>query len=28
MCTHDEDRYSCYFGLDVPTGKSTNGAIC
>jgi hypothetical protein len=28
MCTHDEDGYSCYFGLDVPTGKSTNGAIC
>lgn len=28
MCTHDEDGYSCYFGLDVPTGKSTLGAIC
>ena len=28
MCTHDEDGYSCYFGLDVPTGKSTYGAIC
>jgi hypothetical protein len=28
MCTHDEDGYSCYFGLDVPTGKSTNGSIC
>jgi hypothetical protein len=28
MCTHDEDGYSCYFGLNVPTGKSINGAIC
>lgn len=28
MCTHDEDGYSCYFGLDVRTGKSTLGAIC
>lgn len=28
MCTHDEDGYSCYFGLDVPRGKSTYGAIC
>jgi hypothetical protein len=28
MCTHDEDGYSCYFGLNVPTGKSTYGAIC
>lgn len=28
MCTRDEDGYSCYFGLDVPTGKSTYGAIC
>jgi hypothetical protein len=23
-----EDGYACYFGLDVPTGKSTNGSIC
>lgn len=28
MCTYDEDGFSCYFGLDVPTGKSTHGAIC
>jgi hypothetical protein len=28
MCTNDEDGYSCYFGLDVATGKSTKGAIC
>jgi hypothetical protein len=28
-CTWDKgDGYSCYFGLDVPTGKSTNGSIC
>lgn len=28
-CTHTKDHgYSCYLGLDVPTGKSTNGAIC
>jgi hypothetical protein len=28
-CTHTrEDGYACYFGLDVPTGKSTNGSIC
>jgi hypothetical protein len=28
-CTYTKDEgYSCYFGLDVPTGKSTNGAIC
>jgi len=23
-----EDGYACYFGLDVPTGKSTHGSIC
>lgn len=23
-----DDGYACYFGLDVPTGKSTNGSIC
>lgn len=23
-----EDGHVCYFGLDVPTGKSTNGSIC
>jgi hypothetical protein len=23
-----DDGYSCYFGLDVPTGKSTHGTIC
>jgi hypothetical protein len=28
VCTHDEDGYLCYFGLDVPTGKSTYGSIC
>ena len=22
------DGYSCYFGLNVPTGKSTYGSIC
>ncbi|MBQ5939815.1 hypothetical protein [Massilia sp. AB1] len=27
-CTQDQDGYSCYFGLDVPTGKSTHGSIC
>jgi hypothetical protein len=28
-CTYTkENGYACYFGLDVPTGKSTNGAIC
>jgi len=28
-CTYKkEDGYSCYFGLDVPTGKSTYGANC
>jgi hypothetical protein len=28
-CVWDKrDGYSCYFGLDVPTGKSTYGAIC
>ncbi|NVM76866.1 hypothetical protein FHW83_002667 [Duganella sp. SG902] len=28
-CVWDKrDGYICYFGLDVPTGKSTNGAIC
>lgn len=28
-CIWDKgDGYSCYFGLDVPTGKSTNGTIC
>ena len=28
LCTHDQDGYLCYFGLNVPTGESTNGAIC
>jgi hypothetical protein len=23
-----DDGYTCYLGLDVPTGKSTHGAIC
>lgn len=23
-----DDGYACYFGLDVPTGKSINGSIC
>jgi hypothetical protein len=23
-----DDGYACYFGLDVPTGKSTYGSIC
>jgi hypothetical protein len=28
-CIWDKgDGYVCYFGLDVPTGKSTNGSIC
>lgn len=28
-CVWDKhDGYSCYFGLDVPTGKSTYGSIC
>jgi hypothetical protein len=28
-CTWDKgDGYACYFGLDVPTGKSTYGSIC
>jgi len=28
-CVWDKrDGYTCYFGLDVPTGKSTNGSIC
>lgn len=27
-CTHDQDGYLCYFGLDVVTGKGTNGSIC
>lgn len=28
-CVWDKrDGYACYFGLDVPTGKSTYGAIC
>ncbi|MYN15752.1 hypothetical protein GTP81_03200 [Rugamonas sp. FT107W] len=28
-CTWDKrDGYICYFGLDVPTGKSTYGSIC
>lgn len=28
-CVWDKrDGYTCYFGLDVPTGKSTYGAIC
>ena len=28
-CTYTKnDGYACYFGLDVPTGKSTNGSIC
>lgn len=28
VCILDEDGYSCYFGLDVTTGKSTYGVIC
>lgn len=27
-CTHDQDGYLCYFGLDVVTGKGTYGSIC
>jgi hypothetical protein len=28
-CVWDKsDGYACYFGLDVPTGKSTYGSIC
>lgn len=28
-CIWDKDGgYVCYFGLDVPTGKSTYGSIC
>lgn len=28
-CTYTkDDGYICYFGLDVSTGRSTNGAIC
>lgn len=28
-CVWDKrEGYSCYFGLNVPTGKSTYGAIC
>jgi hypothetical protein len=28
-CVWDKrEGYICYFGLDVPTGKSTYGAIC
>ncbi len=28
-CVYTKDSgYSCYFGLDVPTGKSTYGSIC
>ncbi|MBB3121891.1 hypothetical protein [Pseudoduganella violacea] len=28
-CTYtQEDGYSCYFGLDVVTGKGTHGSIC
>jgi hypothetical protein len=28
-CVWDKrDGYTCYFGLDVPTGKSTYGSIC
>lgn len=28
LCTHDQDGYLCYFGLDVVTGKGTYGSIC
>nr|WP_315401458.1 hypothetical protein [uncultured Duganella sp.] len=28
VCILDDDGYSCYLGLDVTTGKSTNGVIC
>jgi hypothetical protein len=28
-CTYTKDQgYICYLGLDVPSGKSTNGSIC
>lgn len=28
-CTYTKDEgYRCYFGLNVPTGKSTYGSIC
>jgi len=28
-CTYTkDDGYSCYFGIDVPKGKSTYGSIC
>lgn len=28
-CVWDKrEGYTCYFGLDVPKGKSTNGSIC
>jgi hypothetical protein len=28
-CTYTKDHgYACYFGLDVPTGKSISGSIC
>lgn len=28
-CTFTKDQgYICYLGLNVPTGKSTNGSIC
>lgn len=28
VCILDEHEYSCYLGLDVTTGKSTDGVIC
>lgn len=28
VCILDEGGYSCYFGLNVITGKSVNGIIC
>lgn len=28
-CTYTKDHgYACYFGLDVPSGKSAGGSIC
>jgi hypothetical protein len=31
-CTYDKDQpglpYTCHFGFDLRTGKSTNGSIC
>jgi hypothetical protein len=28
-CTYTKrEGYSCYFGIDVPTGKSTSGSTC